>query len=571
LSPNTITNGMKRLIYILFISIFPFCTQAQDTTQVEEEFVSIHPIFYHPEFPGGMSAFYQYLKDSIRYPKSALEKEKAGRAICMFTICKDGSITDVEVVRTSGDSALDAEAVRVLQAMPKWKPEETYNREGKRVAIATKYTAPVQFVLPSWHTITDTVSLVDKMDTILMPNISINSVWEKNRGLYCSVSARTRLSHYGLQMGKDYSFEIFPNVNNPWAYKAEIEKPNVPREGIIPLTATDKWNINYMDMGEWGNYLSFSNDSTGYFFNQYGNLRALFKEDSTFLAVSQSTIARIHPSSGRLMTIPKTDEDFFNDLDNYEMGGAKPEILWTTDPFRIYMGEADTIISGAYKIDDKLMLAMQVGIKRGIWSFDGKDFHWERDLVGIRFDDDYSTLLNQQTRPDVLLLPFHESKDKKGILRIEGRAVRLIYLLFPERTLPVTRKDPTVSMIQAMQAIPNLTMAEVDSIEHLYGGVALDDEQYYTLLPDKSYIWRYYETNETTGRVESVQFKRNDFDYSNRDYSKWQNSVFSAFQSELTPAKSLNSNFKKFTSPRFNLSISVSSRNMIDISFPTVQ
>jgi protein TonB len=94
-----------------------------------------------PEFPGGTQALMKYLGESIKYPVIAQENGIQGRVICQFVVNKDGSIVDIEVVR-SVDPSLDKEAVRVIKSMPKW----TAGRQrGKPVRV--KYTLPVNFRL----------------------------------------------------------------------------------------------------------------------------------------------------------------------------------------------------------------------------------------------------------------------------------------------------------------------------------------------------------------------------------------------------------------------------------------
>lgn len=94
-----------------------------------------------PEFPGGAPELYQYLARNIKYPKSAKERKVQGRVISQFVVRKDGSITDVKVVK-GVDADLDAEAVRVISGMPKWKPGMQ-----KGEAVDVKYTIPVTFRL----------------------------------------------------------------------------------------------------------------------------------------------------------------------------------------------------------------------------------------------------------------------------------------------------------------------------------------------------------------------------------------------------------------------------------------
>jgi len=94
-----------------------------------------------PEFPGGNEAMRKFLADNILYPKEAQEKGIQGRVICNFIVRKDGSITDVSVVR-GVDPLLDAEAVRLLQSMPSWKPG---TQRGQ--AVNVRFTLPVEFRL----------------------------------------------------------------------------------------------------------------------------------------------------------------------------------------------------------------------------------------------------------------------------------------------------------------------------------------------------------------------------------------------------------------------------------------
>ena len=94
-----------------------------------------------PEFPGGLKALMQYLGENIKYPKTAIDSQKEGRVIVSFVINKEGDLMNAKIVR-SIDSALDEEALRVVNSMPKWKPGE---QGGKKVNV--KYTLPVAFRL----------------------------------------------------------------------------------------------------------------------------------------------------------------------------------------------------------------------------------------------------------------------------------------------------------------------------------------------------------------------------------------------------------------------------------------
>lgn len=88
----------------------------------EEEEVIFFVVEEQPEFPGGQDSLLNYINTTFRYPAIAIENGIQGLTICQYTIETDGSITDVEVIRSSGDDSLDREAVRILKSMPKWKP-----------------------------------------------------------------------------------------------------------------------------------------------------------------------------------------------------------------------------------------------------------------------------------------------------------------------------------------------------------------------------------------------------------------------------------------------------------------
>jgi len=75
----------------------------------------------YPEFPGGEKALYEYIKNNIRYPEVARTSGITGTVYVQFVVEKDGSISDVKVLRGIGGGC-DEEAVRVVKSMPKWKP-----------------------------------------------------------------------------------------------------------------------------------------------------------------------------------------------------------------------------------------------------------------------------------------------------------------------------------------------------------------------------------------------------------------------------------------------------------------
>ena len=74
-----------------------------------------------PEFPGGLRKLLEYLGSHTTYPESAQKQGLEGRVIISFVVEKDGSIADAKVERSAAPD-LDAEALRVVRAMPLWKP-----------------------------------------------------------------------------------------------------------------------------------------------------------------------------------------------------------------------------------------------------------------------------------------------------------------------------------------------------------------------------------------------------------------------------------------------------------------
>ncbi|MBR5159294.1 MAG: energy transducer TonB [Bacteroidaceae bacterium] len=94
-----------------------------------------------PEFPGGTAALLEYLRKNIKYPAICRENNIQGKVIVTFVVNKDGSIVDIEVIKSVNPS-LDKEAIRVISQMPKWKPG---SQRGKPVRV--KYSVPVNFRL----------------------------------------------------------------------------------------------------------------------------------------------------------------------------------------------------------------------------------------------------------------------------------------------------------------------------------------------------------------------------------------------------------------------------------------
>lgn len=94
-----------------------------------------------PSFPGGKEALMKFISENVKYPKEAEEKGLQGRVVVRYIIEKDGSISEVEIAK-SVNEYLDAEAIRVVNAMPKWIPGK---QKGENVRV--KFTLPITFRL----------------------------------------------------------------------------------------------------------------------------------------------------------------------------------------------------------------------------------------------------------------------------------------------------------------------------------------------------------------------------------------------------------------------------------------
>jgi Ca-activated chloride channel homolog len=94
-----------------------------------------------PEYPGGDEKLKQFLHDNLRYPKTARESCISGTVYVTFVIEKDGSVSNVKVMRGIGGGC-DEEAIRVVQLMPKWKPGMQMGK-----AVRVQYNLPIKFIL----------------------------------------------------------------------------------------------------------------------------------------------------------------------------------------------------------------------------------------------------------------------------------------------------------------------------------------------------------------------------------------------------------------------------------------
>ena len=153
-APNLFA-GFKCLLFtisalvLLVIVVAPARANAQDkkekTTQTRKDTTTDDKIYevceQMPIFEGGDAALLKYLTDSVKYPELAKKHGVQGRVVIGFIVEKDGSLTDVKVLRHV-DIALDAEALRVVKGMPKWIP----GCQDEQL-VRVRYNVPVSFRL----------------------------------------------------------------------------------------------------------------------------------------------------------------------------------------------------------------------------------------------------------------------------------------------------------------------------------------------------------------------------------------------------------------------------------------
>ena len=121
-------------------------TEVEEYIPVEEEEEIVEAEIFTvvesmPEFPGGTGELYKYLGQSIKYPPLAKESGIQGRVFVNFVVEPNGSISNVKILRGIGGGC-DEEAMRVVKAMPSWKPGK---QRGKAVRVS--YNLPIKFTL----------------------------------------------------------------------------------------------------------------------------------------------------------------------------------------------------------------------------------------------------------------------------------------------------------------------------------------------------------------------------------------------------------------------------------------
>lgn len=132
---------MKRFILLLsaiFLTNIAFC---QNEVKVSDDDAIFFVVEVQPEFPGGMDSMYAFIQKNLIYPEKAKAEGIEGRVFITFTIEKDGSVSNVKILRGIGGGC-DEAAKEVVEKMPKWKPG---TQRGKPVRV--QFNLPIKFEL----------------------------------------------------------------------------------------------------------------------------------------------------------------------------------------------------------------------------------------------------------------------------------------------------------------------------------------------------------------------------------------------------------------------------------------
>ena len=132
------------LTLLTLTAVLPLAAQVRHVTTVnpmsKQSYTEVYEFEYvdiQPQFPGGERGLINFINRTREYPYHAYKKGIQGRVLCSFVVGVDGKVSDVRVLRGSGDESLNKEAVRVIGKMPKWS-----------VGKIGDHAVPVRMVLP---------------------------------------------------------------------------------------------------------------------------------------------------------------------------------------------------------------------------------------------------------------------------------------------------------------------------------------------------------------------------------------------------------------------------------------
>lgn len=127
-------------IVLLFISAYAIGQNpVDDTTKIKSDSVIWIPVEVTAQYPGGMAQMFKFIQRNQKYPKDAWKAGIEGKVRVLFVVEKDGSISNARVTEPV-HAALDAEAIRVILLMPKWKPAMV-----KDQPVRSQFSIPILF------------------------------------------------------------------------------------------------------------------------------------------------------------------------------------------------------------------------------------------------------------------------------------------------------------------------------------------------------------------------------------------------------------------------------------------
>ena len=133
------SNPWARAKYLYLLPIVAICMIA--CTQTASDYITYEAVEEKPEYPGGMAELSNFMSRNIQYPVISQENGVQGKVVVQFVIDKEGNVEEVAIAN-GVDPYLDAEALRIIKMMPKWKPGKHVGKE-----VNVKCTIPVGFRL----------------------------------------------------------------------------------------------------------------------------------------------------------------------------------------------------------------------------------------------------------------------------------------------------------------------------------------------------------------------------------------------------------------------------------------
>ena len=133
--------NLSSLAVISMISVFSLNVNAQEEKETNSKDIIFTVVEEGAEFIGGIDKMMEFLAKNILYPQAAKENRTRGKVIISFIVEKDGSISDIRIIRSLGFGC-DEEAVRVIKLMPKWKPAKQREKN-----VRYQYILPIRFNL----------------------------------------------------------------------------------------------------------------------------------------------------------------------------------------------------------------------------------------------------------------------------------------------------------------------------------------------------------------------------------------------------------------------------------------